>query len=378
MGQDSITEKNEDLYYWLSLKFVPEIGDQTSLRLIARFKGPKDIFFATNSELKEAGLNSRQISNLKNFSQQKRVEKELEEVRTGGINILTILDKEYPKNLLHIYNPPPLLYLKGYADILHYTAFSIVGSRNASRYGLEIAENFSRDLARRGFVIVSGMARGIDSAAHRGALAGGGKTIAVFGSGLDQVYPWENRPLAMDITKKGALVTEYAMGTPPLGKNFPPRNRIISGLSVGTIIVEAGPNSGSLITANFALEQGREIFAVPGEVTSIRAKGTNDLIQQGAKLVGNVDHILEEFPEELFSKVLPPSVDASSKGAGVADNKIKEKGQEILDLIGSKPVCIDDIISKAPMDTGQILGILLELEIKGLIRQMEGKFFSRT
>jgi len=288
-------------------------------------------------------------------------------VAPSGARVITFLAEDYPKVLLEISDPPPYLYVKGELRGSE-TAVAIVGSRRASTYGMLTTTRLATALAEQGITVVSGMARGVDTAAHRGALSGGGRSIGVLGCGVDVLYPPENRALFEEMAEKGALVSEFPLGTLPLAENFPRRNRIISGISRGVLVVEAMEKSGSLITAQYALEQGREVFAIPGNINSGASKGTNRLIKQGAKLVECVDDILEELPNHRPGR---------SGGTAVRpDFGLTPQEAAVYTLLAESPRHIDEIIVKSGLTVGDVSAILLRLELKGAIIQLPGKIFA--
>lgn len=298
------------------------------------------------------------------------------------IHRITIDNKEYPKNLRNIYNPPAQLYVNGTLLETDEMAVALVGSRRASIYGLETCEKLAYELALRGVTVVSGMARGIDSAAHRGALRAKGRTIAVMGSGHNKIYPPENKKLYGEIAKSGAVVTEYEDEIEPLPYNFPQRNRIISGLSLGVVVVEAARNSGALITADFASEQGRDVFAVPGKVSSSTSSGTNELIKDGAKLVQSVDDIMDELAlvemKVLEGRAREVKVEAiSKKTKAYIYNSLTDGERKIYKILSGKPLEIDDILDKTALKPQEASGILLNLELKNLVKELPGKQFVR-
>lgn len=306
----------------------------------------------------------------------------------SGIKKVGIKDNEYPDNLKDIYDPPATLYVKGSILPQDKIAIAIVGTRLASYYGLSTAERLAYDLALKGVTIVSGMARGIDSAAHRGALNAKGRTIAVFGCGLDYIYPPENSKLSEKIYESGALISEFPEGTPPYKGNFPKRNRLISGLSLGVVVVEAGLRSGALITANLALEQGREVFSVPGQANSFNTKGTHRLLRDGAKLVENADDILEELAPILKDRIKEFSAPHLEKKTDyipdVDANRVKkapslsEDENNIYSLISYHPTALEEVIEQGQLPSGKVSSILTLLEVKGLVKQLEGKMFTRA
>ncbi len=359
----------DERFYWIALGFVKGIGAITCKELIKHFKNPEHIFKASKEELLKVGnMNEDLISLIKGFNEWRRVEQEIKKMERYGVRLLTLNDPDYPENLLNIYDPPPLLYMKGEIKKEDRLAIAVVGSRACSNYGRIIAERISRELALNGITVVSGFARGIDSTAHRGALSVKGRTIGVLGSGMDNIYPRENKRLFLDITENGAIITEFPMGTKPYGFNFPRRNRIISGLSMGVLVVEADEKSGSLITANYALEQGREVFAVPGSPLLKNSKGTNRLLKEGAKLVESVEDILEE----IFPNIRKKEEDIPSY------NPASENEKLIISLLNYEPVHIDELVKKSGIGVSELLSILLKLEIEGIVRQLPGKFFVKN
>jgi len=362
----------DDVFYWLSLSLTPGVGSILIKRLLERFKTPEAIFRAPEKELlKIEGLGVKVAGEIRKGPLEKRVEREFNLLKESGGTILTFKDEAYPKRLRDIYDPPALLYVRGELRKEDELAVAIVGSRKTSPYGRWITEKVSQELVHQGITIVSGMARGIDSIAHQGAISRGGRTVAVLGCGVDIIYPYENRNLFYQIIDQGAVLSEFPMGSKPEGGHFPRRNRIISGLSIGVVVVQASSESGSLITANYALEQGREVFAVPGNVGAEGSRGTNQLIKEGAKLVESSGDILEEiFPQwsrenETAEKVEPVMRDL-------------DKDELILyQLLGETPMHIDVIIRESRFDPGRVSSLLLGLELKGHISQWPGKCFSK-
>jgi DNA processing protein len=366
------------LKYWIALKSIAGIGNVTFPALVDKFGSLPAIFDASVTELKQTpGISKDIAASIANFKGWDKVKEELEVVNKNKVKIITYQDDLYPQKLLNIYDRPPYIYVLGTLDKEDIN-IAIVGSRAASSYGKYTTERLSRELAMKGVTVVSGMARGIDSAAHRGALSAHGRTIAILGSGLDVIYPPENKKLFHDIIENGAVISEYPPGTPPRSSNFPARNRIISGMSYGVVIVEAGEKSGSLITARLALEQGREVFAVPGSIDAAGSRGTNKLIKQGAKLIENTDDILEEIlPQIDRTNVLKPVGACPSEE--VSDENVESLSvleQKIIGFITKKRLHIDDLISSTGLSSGDILSALTTLELKGFIQQHPGKFFS--
>jgi DNA processing protein len=291
-------------------------------------------------------------------------------VEAAGVGVVVWGDADYPARLQGISSAPPVLYLRGRLEAGDDAAVAIVGSRHATAYGEAVARELGMELSRRGLTIVSGLARGIDAAAHRGALAAGGRTLAVLGSGLEEIYPPEHRGLADEVAASGGLLSEFPLQTPPLRPNFPRRNRIISGLSLGVVVVEAGVGSGALITAHHALDQGREVFAVPGRVHARYSEGCNRLIKAGAKLVENWEDVFVELVPTLKGRrrarpAEPPRVDLTSDE------------QRLFDLLADEPLHIDQLIVKSGWGGGRVASVLVGLEMKGVIRQVKGKVFER-
>jgi DNA processing protein len=297
------------------------------------------------------------------------------------IKSFALRDKDYPANLRYIYDPPENLYVKGNILAEDNIAIAIIGSRQATYYGLKNAQDLSFELAARGITIISGLARGIDSAAHRGALKAGGRTIAVLGSGLNVIYPYENKDLAEKITKNGAVISEFSLNIPPYKHNFPRRNRIISGLSLGVVVVEAAKRSGALITARLALEQGREVFAIPGKIDSFTSQGTHSLIKQGAKLVESIEDIIEEL-EPLKTMQNLPEEEQVDQARSITKLQrglnLPQEERQIYSCLSSEPIYIDDIMHRAAVSYGKLLIGLLKLEHKKLVNELPGKMFVRT
>ncbi len=362
----------EDLFYWVALHLVPGVGSVLIKRLLERFGTPEAVFRASVKELLEVeGLSTKVAEEIRKGPSEEAVKREIALVERTGAKILTLKDEDYPSRLRNIYDPPPLLYLKGELRKGDELAISIVGSRKTTPYGRWVTERISQALARNGLTIVSGMARGVDSVAHWGAISGGGRTIAVLGCGVDVVYPRENRTLYTRIIEQGAVLSEFPMGSPPEGGHFPKRNRLISGLSLGVVVVEAGPESGSLITANYALEQGREVFAIPGNVGAGGSRGTNRLIKEGAKLVESSEDILEEILPQ-WQKEREKNEEARPKGP-----ELTEEESQIYEVLSETPLHIDEIIRESRLDPGSVSSLLLILELKGLITQWPGKCFTK-
>src|SRR5579862_1845975 len=288
----------EEQLHWLALRMIPGLGTRKSGQLIESFGTPERIFRASRSELESAGLPSSLAQSIASGCAFDEAVDQQQKLTAAAVELVTMTDPRYPTGLLQIFDPPPMLFVRGRVELLKSLMIAVVGTRRPTAYGTTVSTRLAKDLAGAGLTIVSGMARGIDTAAHRAALDAGGDTIAVFGCGVDQVYPSENRKLAEQIAEKGAAISEFPMATPAYPQNFPVRNRIIAGMSAGTIVVEGGEYSGSAITAKLAIEQGRDVFAVPGNITSKMSWGPNLLIKQGAKLIQEWNDVVAELKAE--------------------------------------------------------------------------------
>jgi len=366
----------EKILPWFFLKSVPGIGNHTFKRLIDHFSSPDLVLRASHEELlRVKGITHRLVSAIKQHKLPDRVKTDLDVAIQKGYRIVTMADSQYPPLLLQIPDPPPFLYV--YGSISNSTrCIAVVGSRNATSYGINTTMRLCSDLASRKITVVSGMAIGIDTAAHKGALRGKGKTIAVLGSGFNRIYPAQNMKLFHNIAENGAVITEFPLDTEPEARNFPIRNRIISGICLGTVIVEATKASGSLITARLAAEQNREVFAVPGSIRSFKSTGTHTLIKQGAKLVEHAQDIIEE---------LSPAINGYVGQDNADNNKREEKTVPlssdesiVFDALGPYQIHIDDLIRKTSMGSGKLSSILLKLELKGIVQQSPGKFFTKS
>ena len=374
----------ENLKYWIALKSIDGIGNASFQPLLDHFGSPAAVFSTTIHNLSAIpGISKKSAAAIVSFKDWDKILRQMDVLDKTGISVVTYLDELYPHNLLNIYDRPVFFYVLGRLD-KEDIPLAIVGSRNASTYGRYTTDRISRELALRGITIVSGMARGIDSCAHRGALAAKGRTIAVLGSGLDVIYPPENKKLFAAISSNGAVISEFPLGTQPLSYNFPARNRIISGLSYGVVVVEAGEKSGSLITAKLAMEQGREVFAIPGTIDSASSRGTNSLIKQGAKLIENIDDILEDIlPQLEGSTAQPTRLKQEILFAGTAPtnaernvDSLSPSEQTILKEMSQKKMHADDIIADTGLPVADVLSTLITLELKGMVVQHPGKLFS--
>src|SRR5947209_6450358 len=371
---------------WIALNMTPGVGPRAAAKLLERFGSAEGVFGALRSELERLRLRPEAVESIALRDRHEEAARELERVREiEGADVLVLDDGAYPSLLREIPDPPITLYVRGrWAECLEAPCVGMVGSRRSSTYGQNVALMLARELASRGVTVISGLARGIDAAAHRGALEAGGRTVAVLGTGIDEVYPRDHSKLAAEILEKGgALVTQFPLGTPPVAENFPYRNRIISGLSLGVVVVEAAENSGSLITARLTMEQNREVYAVPGNITSRNSFGTNYLIKgAGAKLVQQWQDIAAEFPPEIAAALLPPEV--KGKGAGKSKSEaplpsdISDNERAVLKLISSDDAThIDALAESSGLSVAELSGVLLGLEMRDLIRQLPGKCFVR-
>jgi DNA processing protein len=352
---------DETLASWLSLNQIQGLGSESFRKLLLTYGTPENIFLAPVSELNRivkpsisqaisAGVNLHDLSHTELWLQ-------------DPLNhILTIADKNYPQSLLNISDPPLLLFVKGRVDLLNVASLAVVGSRAATPQGLRNAESFAKSSSDSGLCIVSGMALGIDSAAHLGGISGKSSSIAVVGTGLDKVYPSANRDLAHRLSSIGTIISEFPLGTPPLPSNFPRRNRIISGLSLACLVVEASLQSGSLITARMALEQGRDVFAIPGSIHSTQSKGCHSLIKQGAKLVESVQDIFDELGSAFANSSSPP--------VGLTCHPLFEH-------FGFEPIDLNSLSERSGLTIASLSSILLQLELDGLISTLPGGFYQR-
>jgi len=370
---------------WISLNMTPGVGPRAATKLLERFGSADAVFQARRSELESLRLKPESVDSILKAEFHERSQRELERVRELGGDVLLLDDGSYPSLLREIDDPPIVLYVKGdWQACFDQPAVGVIGSRTCSTYGENASEMLARDLASRGLTVVSGLARGIDTAAHRGAMRGNGKTIAVIGTGLDNVYPKENTGLCREILNSGGcVVTQFPLGTPPLKDNFPYRNRIISGLSLGVLIIEASERSGSLITARLASEQNREVMAVPGNITSSNSFGTNYLIKSGAKLVQQWQDVVAELPSDVSARILPPKMDKVIAEEAVRQPELvpadmSQNELKIWDALNAdEPVHIDVLLETCGLSFGELNTALVALDIRDLIRVLPGKQYAR-
>jgi len=354
----------------LSLLHSPGIGARTIQELLANFGSPDNALKASDTELKTAGLNSSQISALRSTSADNYAA-DLDWAALDGNHLIAINDPLYPASLSEIIDPPAMLYITGDPEVLGTPQVAMVGSRNPTAGGVENAERFAAELATRGLCVTSGLASGIDAASHRGALSVNGLSIAVTGTGLDRVYPASNRELAHQLADQGALVSELPIGTPPKPHNFPRRNRIISALSCGVLVVEATVRSGSLITARMASEQGREVLAIPGSIHNPMARGCHALIRQGAKLVETAEDVLEELASQINPAAIQQLPNSDSNFPKSAEDADPEYAN-LIEAMGHDPVSVDTLIERSGLSSAELSSMLLMLELTGKVSKASG------
>ena len=377
---------HDEQLHWLALNLIPGLGPRKCALLIERLRSPEAVFRLTRHDLESFGLSGGVAQSIASGCTFEDAVTQQQRMLDCGAALVPMTSPRYPPLLRNIYDPPPVLFARGRLELLGSLMLGVVGTRRPTAYGIAAAERLSADLAQAGLTIVSGMARGIDTAAHRSALSVSGNTIAVFGSGVDHIYPAENRKLAESLTEKGLLLSEFPMGTPGHPQNFPVRNRIVSGMSVGVLVVEGAQYSGSAITARLALDQGREVFAVPGNITSKWSWGPNLLIKQGAKLVQEWNDVLVELKPEDRRRLLAEAgnsldlKDESSSQPALPPGPAGEVCRAVLGRLKvDTPTQLDDLVeSSDTFSSSEIIAALFELEMLGTIRQMPGKNFVRV
>ncbi len=368
---------------WISLNMTPGVGPRAATKLLERFGSADAVFHARRTELESLRLKPETIDSIVKNEFHEKAAQELDRVKQLGGDVLILDDGSYPALLREIDDPPPVLYVKGdWQACFDQPAVGMVGSRMCSTYGENASEMLARDLSSRGITVVSGLARGIDTAAHRGSIRGKGKTVAVMGTGTDAVYPKENTGLVREILESGgAVVSQFPLGTPPLKDNFPYRNRIISGLSLGVLIVEASERSGSLITARLAMEQNREVMAVPGNITSGNSFGTNYLIKSGAKLVQQWQDVVAELPSEISAAILPPKIEnenAETRQPDLIPADMTDNERKVWELLSADDSThIDILLETSGLSFGDLNSVLVGLDIRDLIRVLPGKHYAR-
>jgi len=355
----------------LGLYSIPSIGPTRMRKLISVFGSPEKVLTAGMRRLKEVeGIDRKTAEKILSGPDKTFISTQMQRMQDYGVQVFTYWDEDYPSRLKQIYDPPAFLFYKGNRDLLTNQMFAVVGTRVPTSYGRMITERFSAQLVQAGFTIISGFARGVDTLAHKTTLKQGGNTIAVLGNGLDQIYPPENKKLYDEMIEHELFLTEYPLGTKPDAGNFPKRNRIISGMSAGVLITEAGAKSGALLTAMYAADQNREVFAVPGPIHSGKSTGTNRLIKSGAKLVQSIDDILEELAGQF-------SLESAEKNEQKKAANLKGTYKQVYDILNSEPLHVDQIALSTKLSPAETLNALLTLELGGLIRQLAGKMFIR-
>src|ERR1700728_2096886 len=365
---------------WLALALTPGLGARMAGKLLRAMGSPEAIFNASLTELESHRLPAAVAQMIHTRQPMSAAAKELAQAQAAGVRLLTWDEPQYPQRLREIYDPPPLLYVRGNIELLNRHLISIVGSRRPTPYGNLMAENLARDLADRGLVIVSGLARGIDSSAHKGALAStSGATIGVLGCGIDVIYPKENKRIFAEMEKRGAIISEFAMGTFPGPQNFPIRNRIISGMAVGVVVVEGAQYSGSLITARLAMEFGREVYGVPGDATQPTSFGPNQLIKQGAKLVTGWEDVVEELPTSVRAELMPVESVSHEERAALVEEALGPSERPLYGLLSIEEARhVDDLVENSGLTSSEVLAALFDMELRGVIRQLPGKQFLKV
>ncbi len=371
----------EEELLWLALRMTPQLGARRSVELVKKYGSPGAIFLKDAHELMGAGLSASVARSIEAGSAMDDAIEQQRLLRASGTELVTMMDDRYPEGLRTIFDPPLMLYVRGNVELLQGPGVAVVGTRRPSPYGVMVAEKFSRELAEAGLVVMSGMARGIDTAAHKAALAVKGKTLAVLGCGADVVYPAENRQLAAQIARDGLIVSEYPLRTPAYPQNFPVRNRIVSALSSGVMIVEGAQYSGSAITARLAMDQGREVFAVPGNVTSKQSWGPNLLIRQGARLVQEPGDVLMDLPLEARRKL---NTDKRQQLLiDETEHPMKQIRDRVMRMLSfDEPLTMDELIPRLNasemVSASELIAVLFELELDGLVRQLPGKAYQKV
>jgi DNA processing protein len=364
---------------WLAMTMTPGIAARLAARLLREFGSPDAVFRAPLTQLERCNLPAPVAQAI--FKKQTfwRAEKEVDAIRRIGCRMLNWTEPEYPQALLQIYDPPVVLYVRGDATLLNLPSIGIVGTRRPTVYGTQMAERMGRDLAARGLVIVSGLARGVDAIAHMGTTAVGGRAVGVLGTGIDICYPKENKKLFEKVLERGAILSELPTGSHPAPENFPVRNRIIAGMPLGVVIVEGKQYSGSLITARLAMEFGREVFGVPGNATQEVSFAPNQLIKQGAKLVTSAEDVIEELPTPVRAVLVKAEAVESEQRNLLASEGLTAIEKRLYELLSTEePRPIDEIVETSGLNSSEVLATLFDLEMKGIIRQLPGKQFTKV
>jgi len=381
----ALTQSTTGTSDWLALSLTPGLGPTRARKLVEHFGSPQAVFCASLTELEAAAIQAISAQSIATGKSAELAREEIARVADAGIKVLSMNDPFYPRHLKQIYDPPIILYVRGDAEQLNKPGIAMVGTRHPTPYGSGMAERLACDLAAQGLGIISGMARGVDTASHRGAISAKGKTVAVFGTGVDVIYPKENSRLSEQILSfGGALISEFPLGTFAAPQNFPIRNRILSGMSIGVLVVEAAEYSGTRITARLALEQNRDVFAVPGNVTNKNSWGPNTLIKQGAKLVATWEDVWEDLPTEVRLALTPPPTPESQSESAASlfpDDGLPPHERRILSLLkADEATHIDELVEKleSELSSSEIFAALFELELNGKVRQMQGKNFVKS
>jgi DNA processing protein len=365
---------------WLALALTPGLGARSAGKLLREFGSPTAIFNASLTALEAQRLPAAVAQSLHSKQSLSLAAKELAQAQALGCHLLTWDEPAYPARLREIYDPPPLLYVRGKIELLNRHLISVVGARRPSPYGNQMAERLAKDLAERGLVVTSGLARGIDASAHKGALSSPtGSTIGVLGCGIDVVYPKENKKIFGEMEQRGAIISEFPMGTFPAPQNFPIRNRIIAGMGLGVVVVEGAQYSGSLITARLAMEFGREVFGVPGNATQPSSFGPNQLIKQGAKLVTSWEDVVEELPTPVRAELLPVEAASAEERAALVEQGLAPNERPLYELMSTDEARhVDDLVEQTGLSSSEVLAALFDLELKGVVRQLPGKQFLKV
>jgi len=365
---------------WLALALTPGLGARMAGKLLRELGNPDAIFNASLTELEAQHLPAVVAQAIHSRRPLSDAAKELAQAQALGVRLLTWDEPEYPERLREIFDPPPLLYVRGNIELLRRHLVSIVGARRPTPYGNQMAERLARDLADRGLVIVSGLARGIDSSAHRGALSSvRGTTIGVLGCGIDIIYPKENKKIFAEMEQRGTIISEFPLGTFPAPQNFPIRNRVIAGMALGVVVVEGAQYSGSLITARLAMEFGREVYGVPGNATHPESFGPNQLIKQGAKLVTGWEDVVEELPTPVRAELVPVEAASSEERTALVEEALAPAERPLYELLSvDQSRHVDELVEQSGLTSSEVLAALFDLELKGVVRQLPGKQFLKV
>jgi DNA processing protein len=370
----------DDYLGWLALALTPGLGARSAGKLLREFGSPDAIFAASLTALEGQHLPAAVAQAIHSRQPLSAAAKELANAQATGCRLLTWDEPEYPGRLREIYDPPPLLYVKGNAELLGRHVISIVGARRPTPYGNQMAERLARELAARGIVVASGLARGIDASAHKGALnSANGATVGILGCGIDVVYPKENKKIFEEVERRGVIVSEFPLGTFPAPQNFPIRNRIIAGIGLGVIVVEGAQYSGSLITARLAMEFGREVFGVPGNATQPASFGPNQLIKQGAKLVTSWEDVIEELPTAVRADLMPVEAITAEDRAALIEQDLSPTERPLYSMLSADEARhVDELVENSGLSSSDVLAALFDLELKGVVRQLPGKQFVKV